>query len=178
MTVHDLQEQLAYSFSKEGKLDYIYTKYFAAQGIKKIIRENGNWKKQHNGIDTEIELCDGEHITIQEKWRTREYTGDILIEYCSVCKDGVEIKAGWIDDIHATYLAVAYGPSQVMKIYPVAQLKRAWQANKEAWIKQYKLAPARNNGYVTLNVAIPEAILKEAMWQTTSMDYSIPTDKL
>lgn len=173
VVVHDLKDQLEYSFSKEGKLDKIYNQYFQPLGgIKRIARENNNMKKQHNGVDTEIELCDGQFITVQEKWRTREYTGDILIEYCSVCKDGVMIKTGWIDTINSHYMFVVYAPSQIVKVYAVAQLKRAWQAHKEEWIAKYKIPPAYNNGYVTLNVAIPEEVLHKAMWDTTTLSYN------
>ena len=174
MVVHSLMQQLEYSFSKEGKLDQIYRQYFSTMGgIKRIARENFNMKKQHNGVDSKIELCDGEHITVQEKWRTREYTGDLLIEYCSVYQSGVEVKTGWIDTINSHYMFVVYAPSQVVKIYPVAQLKRAWTLNKDVWKKKYRMPNVYNKGYITLCVAVPEDILQKSMWETTSMQYKL-----
>jgi len=72
-------------------------------------------------------------IRTQEKWRFRPYTNDILIEYCSVWRNGECQAPGWIYTCDADYLFIVYQPSDLVKIYPVVQLKIAWNSNKEQW---------------------------------------------
>lgn len=166
--IHSLPEQLQFSWSKEGKLDRIYQSYFKnVATIKRINRMD----RQRAGVDTEITLQSGEKYIIQEKWRTREFTGDFLIEYISVEKRGECIKRGWIYDIDADYLFVVYAPSQLVKIYPVAQLKLVWSENKTAWIRDYRVPPARNEGYNTHNIAVPCDILEKKLIDQMTFKY-------
>jgi hypothetical protein len=155
--IHSFTEKLYFSKSKEGALDDIYKSYFKnVVDIQRIERMD----RQHAGIDTEILLESGERIIVQEKWRTREFTNDFLIEYISVERNGECISPGWIYTIDAQYIFAVYAPSNLVKIYPAAQLKLVWQANEEEWINKYRLPPARNNGYNTHNVAVPCDILE------------------
>ena len=168
---HDFKEMLDFSKSKEGKLNKIYAKYFQKISEINYIERTDDMEKQRRGIDTYVTLVSGEIIRVQEKWRTREFTDDFLIEYCSQYKYNSCWKKGWIYTIDADYLFVVYAPSDLVKIYPVVQLKIAWSNNKDEWIKKYNLRPAKNWGYVTLNVAVPCGELEQAITEVMKFEY-------
>ena len=134
--IHDFHKQLEVSISNEKILDPIYNTYFQnISGISKIERVT-SMPRQRAGVDTIVTLNSGEHIVIQEKIRDRKFTGDFLIEYCSVYKNGMCDKHGWIYTIDSDYLFTVYKPSNIVIIYPVVQLKLAWKNNKERWIQK------------------------------------------
>ncbi|MFA4974889.1 MAG: hypothetical protein WC683_19985 [bacterium] len=166
--IHSFNEQLAFSQSKEGAIDDIYKNYF--KNVVKITRLPFG-QRQRVGIDTVVQLASGEEIRTQEKWRTRPFSGDFLIETCSVWKNGECVKPGWIYTIDAEYIFAVYAPSQLVKIYPVTQLKLAWDSNKDDWMRSYHIPPARNRGYETHNIAVPCAVLESALLSTMSFSY-------
>ena len=171
-------EDLTYSKCKEGALDRIYLNYFQnVTGISHIERID-EMTRQRAGIDTIVTLNSGETIRTQEKYRTREFTGDFLIEYCSVFKKGICEKPGWIYTIDADYLFAVYAPSQLVKIYPVVQLKIAFSNNKEKWISKYRIPPAKTIDrytkeilYYTHNIAVPCEILEQEITKVMRFEY-------
>ena len=159
MIIHSFEMQLQYSHDKEGSFDQIYKEYFQNVSEIKRIDRIPDMDKQRCGIDTIITLNSGECISVQEKWRKRNFRGDFLIEYCSVQSGNVCDKPGWIYTIDSDYIFAAYADG-IVKIYPVALLKIAWANNKIKWIPRYFIRPAQNDGYITLNVAVPIKILE------------------
>ncbi len=169
--VHSFNECLALSRSKEGALDRIYQNYF--QNVSRVsrIERTDDMSLQRKGIDTFVTLNSGEVIRTQEKWRFRPYTNDILIEYCSVWRNGECQAPGWIYTCDADYLFIVYQPSDLVKIYPVVQLKIAWNSNKEQWIRDHRNIIARNPSYVTKSVAVPTTILEDEIRKAMRFDY-------
>lgn len=163
MNVHSFNEKLRFSQTKhvEGSLNRIYHNYFSSVRDVSRIERIADMGRQRAGIDTIVTLISGETIRTQEKWRSRKFTGDFLIEYCSVYQNHQCRSPGWIYSCDADYIFAVYEPSDLVKIYPVVQLKIAWVNNTENWIQKYKIPPAQNRDYQTLNVAIPCDILEE-----------------
>jgi len=173
MIVHSFNEKLQFSLSKhvEGALDRIYQNYFFnVSDITRIERIN-NMNRQRAGIDTIVTLSSGEEIKTQEKWRKRKFTNDFLIEYCSVYQDHKCKKPGWIYTCDADYIFAVYEFSDLVKIYPVVQLKLAWTNNFETWIQKYRIPPAPNWEYDTLNVAVPCEILENEIRRVMRFDF-------
>jgi hypothetical protein len=169
--IHSFNEQLAFSESKNGKLDLIYQNYFQnVTGVNRIDRIN-EMTRQRAGIDTIVILNSGEKIKTQEKWRTREFTGDFLIEYCSVHRNGECEKPGWIYSIDADYIFAVYAPSELVKIYPVVQLKLAWANNHEEWLLKHRKIRAQNRDYITLSIAVPTDILEKEITRVMKFEY-------
>lgn len=171
MTVHDFNECLKLSQSKDGSLDRIYTNYFQTVGSIDCAERINDMTRQRAGVDTIITLSSGETIRTQEKWRRREFTGDFLIEFCSVHRNGKCVKPGWIYSCDADYIFAVYEPSELVKIYPVMQLKIAWANNRDFWIQKYSIPPACNRDYYTLNTAVPCEILEEEIRKVMRFDY-------
>jgi len=166
--IHNFNAQFYFAREKEGALDAIYRNYF--KNVSSI--ERGlPLKREHYGIDSIIHLDSGEQIRTQEKWRKREFTDDFLIEYCSVERKGTCQKPGWIYHIYADYLFAVYEPSERVKVYPVVQLKLAWNEYSFDWIQQFSIPPARNDTYLTRNVAVPCNILENAIREVMTFDY-------
>jgi hypothetical protein len=59
----------------------------------------------------------------------------------------------------------------LVKIYPVVQLKIAWNSNKEQWIRDHRNIIARNPSYVTKSVAVPTTILEDEIRKAMRFDY-------
>lgn len=168
MKVYGFLEQLQLSQSKEGAFDLIYHNYF--KNVKEI-RRIDRMDRQRAGVDTEVTLESGEKIVIQEKWRQIRFMNDFLIEICSVETNGACNKPGWIYTIDADYIFVAFPTSQLVKIYPVAQLKLVWSANKDEWVKKYRNIYANNPGYKTRSVVVPCDVLERKMMDQMTFNY-------
>jgi len=168
---HSFTEKLALAQSKEGALDRIYHNYFQnVSGVERIQRID-DMSQQRIGIDTLITLNSGIKIRTQEKWRTIRYRGDILLEYCSVFRNDECKSPGWVYTCDADYIFIVYEPSDLVKIYPVVQLKIAWHNNGKNWIKDYFPINARNPTYITKSVAVPTPVLEEAISKTMHYNY-------
>lgn len=167
-TIHNFSEQLEFAKGKEGCLDKIYAKI-----LKTVVKIEtiSDPTRQHNGIDRQITLQSGECITTQEKWRKREFTGDFLIEYCSKYRNDECKKKGWIYYIDADYIFTVYEKSQKVLIYPVVQLKLAWDENEKLWIQKYKKIVSHNYNYDTISVAVPCDIVEEAIQKKMHFEY-------
>jgi uncharacterized protein YlzI (FlbEa/FlbD family) len=173
------QEDLKFSTSKtvEGALDKIYRSYFKnIDTIEKIERVT-NMNRQRAGVDTVLTLSSGEQIVVQEKWRrNRKFEGDFLIEYCSVWKKDDCQKYGWIYTIDSDYIFTVYEASKLVKIYPVVQLKLAWENNCVEWIKKYGKETYKNVGYITKFVVVPTDELEREIAKVMKFEYQQKLD--
>lgn len=183
MSIYSFHEKLQGSFEKEGAFDRIYWTYFKNVADIERIDRFTEMDKQRIGLDTNIVLQSGERIRAQEKWRERRFTGDFLIEYCSVWKDGECKSPGWIYSCDADYIFCAYELSDLVKIYPVVQLKIAWANNKTEWQtnaanrkSKFKRIVSETERYgvpqyQTFSIAVPCDILEEEIRKTMRFDF-------
>lgn len=164
----NIADDLIFAKGKEGVFDHIYHTYF--KNVKDIRRIN-RMDRQRAGIDTEVTLESGETIIIQEKWRRRKFSNDFLIEMCSVEQQGSCIKQGWIFTIDADYIFVVYEKSDLIKIYPVAQLKLAWSKYKVEWYRAYETRKVKNTTYNTIILIVPVDVLEAAINEMMTFTY-------
>lgn len=163
--VHNFHERLRYSqtTSDEPFWEAVYRKAFPSLVCQVICK--GNNEAQHKGIDRVLMLANGRIVKIDEKKRERDYS-DILLETVSNDRTGA---VGWIEkDLDIDYLAYAFMPSKRCYMLDWQMLRRAWQANKAAWIEQFKKIEAKNAGYSTWSLAVPIKTVLVAM-ATASM---------
>jgi hypothetical protein len=161
-------DDLRFSLTKEGTFDHIYHTYF--KNVK-AIRRISRMDRQRSGVDTEVTLDSGETIVIQEKWARKRFLGKFLIEQTSVERNGIHEKPGWIYTIDADYIFMAYQESELVKIYPVSQLKLAWSKYKNAWCNLYRPIPIKNQTYNTWIVLIPCDVLERAINEMMTFSY-------
>ena len=154
---NDFKQDLTFSIkaSDESFWTAIYHKAFPNMVSHMVC--DGDTQSQRMGIDRVILLSNGRILKVDEKKRRKEYN-DILLEYISVDKTGAP---GWMEkDLSIDYLAYAFMQSKTVYLFDWCLLKRVWNHKKDYWIKNNSIPPAVNNGYNTLNVAVP---IKELM---------------
>jgi len=54
-------------------------------------------------------------------------------------------------------------PTQRVYLYPWELLRRAWLHYRDEWKAEYKIVLAQNNGYTTHSVAVPIAVVGNAV---------------
>jgi hypothetical protein len=157
--VHDFQERLEYSEreSFEPFWEVIY-RYFFPNMVKHVMEKN--IEKQRNGVDRVLYFGDGRKINIQEKKREEDYP-DILLEYLSNDQTGAK---GWIEkEADCDYLMYAFEKSGMVYLYPWNLLRLAWGRFGKKWKDKYPNIPAKNIGYTTWSVAVPQEVLAGAI---------------
>ena len=173
--IHNFQEQLEYSaqLSDEPAWVAFYKRLWPDMIAAVRIDKNSQFQKW--GIDREILLPNGKRFSIDEKKRTK-YWGDILLEEWSVADFDYETKIvkgkkiGWALDPEKRCDFVAYSIPDAGKCFllPFELTRQAFKANLAAWKAKgpawYPKA-ARNEGYITINVAVPYDVFKAALWQ-------------
>lgn len=150
--INDFKKCLEFSVkaSHEDFWDKVYRKAFV--DLENHMPCTQKCQGQHLGIDRIIQLKSGKTLYIDEKKRSTEYP-DILIEYIS---NNTTNSPGWIEkDLLIDYLSYAFMKSERVYIFPWQILKRVWNRFGNEWKEKYVLPPAKNNGYCTLNVAVP-----------------------
>ena len=170
--VHSFQERLEFSLGVSSEGDWVSFYRRIWPDCLSIVRLDGDSDQQRHGIDRIVILPNGREITIDEKIREKDF-GDILLEEWSVADfDWVQRKiirgrkVGWSLDPNkqCDYIAYAVLPSGVCYLFPFELLRLSFQYNLENWKNlqgsRYPIAVA-NNGYTTINVAVPWEILKE-----------------
>jgi hypothetical protein len=158
--IHDFRERLNFSevASDEPFWLAVYRKAFPT--MVNCMLTSGRTEGQKLGVDRVIYLANNRIIRIDEKKREKDYD-DILLEYVSVNTTGAP---GWIEkDLAIDYIAYAFMPSKRVYLFPWDMLKRCWLNYRTEWLNKYKIPPAQNRGYQTLSVAVPIAVLKEAV---------------
>lgn len=167
--IHSFRERLAWSedASCEPFWDAVYRKAFPNLSNHMVC--TGNTISQHSGIDRVIHLANGKTLYVDEKKRDKDY-GDILLEYISVDKTGAP---GWMEkDLVIDYLAYAIMPTKQCHLFSWPMLRRAWLHYKHDWIAMYPRVEAKNNGYVTISVAVPLSVVRNATRDATIIDVS------
>lgn len=154
--VHNFNERLNFSERASDELFWLEIYKKAFPNMVNAMPCPGDTISQRAGIDRVILLSSGKLITIDEKKR-EEVWDDILLEYVSVDTNGTP---GWIEkDLIIDYLAYAFMPNKTVYLLPWDLLRRAWLFYKPSWMAKYKKVSAQNNGYKTLSLAIPIAVL-------------------
>ena len=175
--IDTFNDALQYSFSKSGKLESIIRSFF--KNVDRVV-DVSDMKRQRCGVDYDVFFKSGEMCVIQVKWRKRKFSGDFLIEFCSVSAEpypdeGDCKKLGWIYTIDADYIFVIYEEDDLLKVYPVSILKLVWQENQRDWVNLYEIPSARTyrngNRYFTRNAAIPCNLLEQKMIEKFSFNY-------
>lgn len=157
---HNFADSLALSHAQADAPWWtdVYRKAFPDLRSAVCVRDDG-WA-QRGGIDRVLTLASGKTLTVDEKVRTEDWP-DILLEYWS--DEGRKIK-GWVaKDLACDFIAYAMVPSQTCYLLPFQTLRASWRARCRDWVARHKRVEARNNGYVTVSVAVPTVELLDAI---------------
>lgn len=172
VTIHRFNESLA-------KGEHAATASFWDSAYRKAFPTMSAWMPnradnpaQRLGIDHVVLLSSGKHLLIDTKCRFTPYD-DILLEYTSNDKELDEVKAlGWVrkDSLQIDYVAYAWMQQQTVVFLPWLALRRAWAQNIAVWWgkarreeKGYKKCEAKNPTYSTWSLAIPRAVVLDAV---------------
>lgn len=148
--MNNFSADLIYSVSQKEFWKSAYKKAFPV--MLDVIDYSKDMRAQAVGIDTIVKLPFGGILRIDEKMR-RKNRGDVLVEYISNDKTNT---AGWIEkDLRIDFIGYAYMDTREVLFIPFVDLQNLWKIKKEYWLSKYKLPPAKNFSYNTLNVAVP-----------------------
>lgn len=168
VTVHRFNASLAKGehASLEPFWESVYCKAFPTM-VGRTVNLRGT-PAQALGIDHTVLLSSGKTLLIDTKCRFTSHT-DILLEYTS--NDQTQ-AIGWIrkDSLQIDYLAYAWVDQKTCVFLPWLALRRAWAENiAEWWGKAKRREPgytrckAKNPTYNTLNLAVPRAVVLDAV---------------
>lgn len=164
MTIHNFQDRLKWSekASHEPFWDAVYRKAFP--GMINHMVCLGDHPTQRMGVDRVVYLNNNRELRIDEKKRNAVYP-DILLEFVSNDRARLpDRRAGWIEkNLNIDYLAYAFMPIQKVYLFDWLTLRRAWVANKTAWMKKYPAVKAKNENYTTLSIPVPIPVLQKAL---------------
>lgn len=158
--VHDFQRSLEVSktYVNAPWWEAVYRQAFPTLQSMQSVNEAG-WA-QSAGIDRLLILKGGKVLQVDEKVRPKDW-GDVLLEYWS---DQEHKRPGWIaKDLACDYIAYAYVETQRCLLLPFPTLRVAWDRYRADWVRDYKRIEARNNGYTTISVAVPQDVLFTAL---------------
>lgn len=158
--IHDFRTSLAesHAYADAPWWEKVYRRAFHEIRSMVSVRDDG-WA-QRGGIDRVITLACGRTIKIDEKVRKEDWP-DILLERWS---DEQRKIPGWVQKpLACEFIAYALIPSQKCYLLPTLTLQSAWRQFGPTWCSQYRPIRARNNGYVTLSVAVPTDVLLSAI---------------
>jgi len=176
--VHDFRERLEWSqdLSAEASWADLYRRIWP--DLLACVAVVDKCEAQKAGIDRIITLQNGRQFFVDEKKRDTTYD-DVLLEICSVAHRfdmGARVwhrtprdRVGWTLDAdkRCDYVVYAIPRRGLVYVLPFDLLRRTlrthyfdWTNHSDWWPK-----PARNNGYTTVNMAIPWDVLRDAMAQ-------------
>jgi hypothetical protein len=158
--IHDFHKSLDESraYTDAPWWQEVYTQAFP--NVRSIVSVRDDGWAQRGGIDRLITLACGRTVTVDEKVRKKDWP-DILLERWS---DEDRRIPGWVQKpLACEFIAYAMVPSQKCYLLPTLTLQRAWRCHGRDWCEQYNEIRARNNGYVTLSVAVPTGTLFSAL---------------
>lgn len=175
VVVHNFQEQLEYSANLSDEASWVEFYRRLWPNMIAAVRIDANSKFQQWGIDREIYLPQGKTFSIDEKKRKKDY-GDLLLEIWSVCDFDFKTKEvtkgrkiGWALDHEKRCDFVAYAITESKKCYllPFELTRQTCIHNIDEWKKNKAWYPkaAINDGYVTVNIAVPFNEFKVRLWQ-------------
>lgn len=160
MTTHNFRDSLAWSeqYSDAPWWWDVYSQAFPTLENMLCVRRDG-WA-QRGGIDRLLVLADGTTLKVDEKARAKDWP-DFCIEYWSDIERRIP---GWaVKELTCDYVAYAFVPSQTCYLLPFQLLRRAAIDNKAEWAEKYPRIDAKNNGYTTASLAVPIAVLLNAI---------------
>ncbi len=167
--IHDFEESLAKSHAQADApwwMD-VYRSAFPNLASAVCVRNDG-WA-QRGGIDRVLTLQSGKTLTVDEKVRDEDWS-DILLEYWS---NEASQTPGWVaKDLACDFIAYAFIPSQTCYLLPFQTLRQAWRRNRKIWVRDYPKIEAKNQGYVTVSVAVPTGVLLNALGDAMNVQWS------
>lgn len=173
--VHNFHDQLEYSADLSDEAAWITFYKRLWPDMVAAVRIDKDCQLQRWGIDREILLPNGKRFSIDEKKRKLDY-GDLLLEEWSVCDfDSAKNtiirgkKIGWAldPDKRCDYVAYAVQSSSKCYLLPFELTRQTCKVNFIKWKKNSKWYPkvAMNDGYATVNVAVPFPVFRVALWE-------------
>lgn len=121
---------------------------------------DSDYERQVAGIDREVVFTDGRRITVDDKVRSSDY-GDILLERISNTQTG---SLGWAAKaLECDWFAYAIKPAKTCHLLHAGSLHAAWEWYEVEWRRNYPEKRSDNGSYVTLNVAVPTAVVLSAL---------------
>jgi len=167
--INDFKKDLEFSHKAEDLKMWqeIYSTAFPGCSTK---NNRADGELQRHGIDRTVVLSSGKAIYVDEKVRRKDY-GDILLEYISNDKYNTP---GWVcKPLFCDYIAYAILPRKECYLLPVPQLQKAWEDNKQNWLK-FKKIVAENKNYNTISVGVPIPKLFTAIGKTLRISFGLP----
>lgn len=175
VVVHSFQTQLEYSAELSDESSWISFYKRLWPDMIAAIRIDKNSQFQKWGIDREVLLQNGKRFSIDEKKRKMDY-GDLLLEEWSVCDFDYENKKvvrgkkpGWALDPEKRCDFVAYAIQSSGKCFllPFELTRQTCIHNFQKWKKNpnWYPKPAKNEGYTTVNVAVPFEEFRIKLWE-------------
>lgn len=172
--LHDFAESLAKSHTQEDAEWWprVYRAAFPSLTAMVSVRQDG-WA-QRGGIDRVLTLGSGKTLSVDEKVRYKDY-GDVLLEFWSSYRgeypQGRGDQPGWVaKDLACDYIAYAWVPTERCLLLPFQELRRAWRSHRRDWVSAarkdamgFSIARAKNRGYETVSVCVPENALRDAI---------------
>lgn len=138
------------------RLDRYYLKRFAGKKIERVT----NLRIQKSGIDLFVYDKNNDKISIEEKIRFKIFP-DILLETISNDQTGA---LGWaVKPFQADWLCYYKQPKDLIILLPGNALRKAITNNINFWKAKFGERSAKNQGYLTWNVGVPEAVLFRAI---------------
>jgi len=171
MKINNFQTDLEYSLLERENIIFNNFYYRVFPGLEHIEIVNFNTdfgkKLQKSGVDKILCFKSGYTLSIDEKKR-REVYSDILLETWSVWEKRIR---GWLYTCQCEYIVYVKMPIRKIYLLPVFLLKSVWMKNGLLWLNKYKNITAKNNGYVTKSVAIPDEILLTAIKEQMTTEF-------
>lgn len=125
----------------------------------------GNTAAQRMGIDRWVNLRNGQTLRIDFKLRRQDWP-DVLLEY-----ESSPGRPGWIrKDLPIDFLLIGFLPTRRGLLLPWLHLRAAFERHGRNWYVSardgtdgFRLVYAVNPGYVTRSIAVPTAVLLDAV---------------
>lgn len=181
MAIHNFEKQLTYSVELSDEPSWIefYKKLWPDMVSAEIIND---LQQQRWGIDRRVKLKNGNEFTVDEKKRKDDW-GDLLLEEWSVADFDWSSrtvikgkKVGWAldDKKRCDFIAYAIPTAGKCFLLPFELTRQTFMANITAWKNKgpkWYPKPAKNNGYTTINVAVPWTVFKDALWEQSNRQF-------
>lgn len=155
--LHHFQESLAYGNNPahEQFWEDVYRIFFP--NFNTMSKTIGCLDAQRHGVDRIVVLDNGQVRRIDEKKRMKTWP-DLLLETVSNDRSGAP---GWINkDQHLDFLAYAFMDTETVWFFQWDSLRRAWRDYGVDWEQRYPRKVAQNQGYQTISIAIPIAVVR------------------
>ena len=173
--IHNFQDQLEYSAELSDEMAWVAFYKRLWPDMIAAVRIDKNSQFQRWGVDREILLPNGKRFTIDEKKRKLDY-GDLLLEEWSVADFDWTTKTvikgkkiGWALDTEKRCDFVAYAIQSSGKCFllPFEMTRQTCIHNLQRWKQNQNWypKPARNNGYTTVNIAVPFSEFRIRLWE-------------